>query len=124
MCHQFFQVQPGLAQADLAFCYALTDMRCPGLNRNEYITINLLLSCLQLRQEMSVCSNQAAFICIFAAVTSRAGAEDVTYVIEASDDCLLTSAGCTFGSDGVPVLSRHLQAGILQAIAREDELGK
>lgn len=82
------------------------------------------LDCLQLRDEVKTCSNQAAFLCIFAAVTSRGGVEDTVYITEASDDCILASAGYTFGSDGQPVLSRHLQAGILQAIAREDELDK
>lgn len=82
------------------------------------------LLCFQLREEKQVCGHQAAYLCIFAAVISERGVEDVTTVIEASDDCVLTSAGCTFNAAGQPQLHRHLEAGLVQALAREQDLDR
>ncbi len=79
---------------------------------------------MQLREEKQACGHQAAYLCIFAAITSERGAEEVTIVVEASDDCILTSAGCTFDPAGQPQLHRHLQAGLMQALAREQDLDR
>ena len=55
-------------------------------------------------------------------MTSTRGVNDVQYVVEASDDCVLTSAGCTFDEKGKAILSRHMEAGILQALAKQEDL--
>ncbi|KAK9917637.1 hypothetical protein WJX75_006682 [Coccomyxa subellipsoidea] len=78
----------------------------------------------KLRKEVGTCGNQAAFLCVSAAITSTRGAEHVHYIIEASDDCVLTSAGCTFDETGNAKLSRHMEAGIMQALARQEDLDK
>lgn len=87
-------------------------------------TEHLHLSCLQLRDEQKTCGNHAAYFVAFAAITSHRGVEEVTTFVEGSDPCMLTSAGCTFDADGQPVLSHHMQSGVLQALARHAELKK
>ena len=79
---------------------------------------------MQLREEKQACGHQAAYFCIFAAITSERGVEDVTTIIEASDDCILTSAGCNFNATGQVQLHRHLEAGLVQALAREQDMDR
>ncbi|BDA41037.1 hypothetical protein COCOBI_01-6960 [Coccomyxa sp. Obi] len=96
----------------------------PKGERRKHITKTLKTIKKRLREEKQACGHQAAYLCIFAAVTSERGIEDVTTVIEASDDCILASAGCTFDAGGQPQLHRHFQAGLVQALAREKDLDR
>ena len=102
--------------------YATCETLCICSPWAEVCTYSFLW--VQLREEVGTCGNQAAFLCVFAAMTSTRGAEHVHYIIEASDDCVLTSAGCTFDETGNPKLSRHMEAGIMQALARQEDLDK